>query len=75
MKLKGFSNVYDEIWSGNWSYCIGMLLGIQSQAEGNFVRNGQTSMLRIAGTQGRVLGFQSDSHEKTLNKGGNSTLI
>jgi transcription factor IIIB subunit 2 len=40
-----------------------------SQAEGNFVRDGQTSLLRIGGAQGRVLGFQSDSHEKTLNKG------
>ncbi len=51
------------------------LLEFQSQAEGNFIRNGQSSMLRIAGAQGRVLGFQSDSHEKTLNKGGSSTLI
>ena len=51
------------------------LLGFQSQAEGNFIRNGQSSMLRIAGAQGRVLGFQSDSHEKTLNKGSSSTLI
>ncbi|KAG0621353.1 hypothetical protein M758_3G013100 [Ceratodon purpureus] len=40
-----------------------------SQAEGNFIRNGQSSSLRIAGAQGRMLGFQSDSHEKTLNKG------
>lgn len=42
-----------------------------SQAEGNFIRSGQTSMIRLAGAQGRVLGFQSDSHEKTLNKGKN----
>lgn len=51
------------------------MFGIQSQAEGNFIRCGQTSMLRIAGASGRVLGFQSDSHEKTLSKGGVSNLI
>ena len=41
----------------------------QNQSGGHFVRDGQTSLLRIGPGQGRVLGFRSDSHEKTLNKG------
>lgn len=39
------------------------------------MRDGQTSLLRIGPGQGRVLGFRSDSHEKTLNKGVCSSQI
>ncbi|BBM98857.1 transcription factor IIIB 90 kDa subunit [Marchantia polymorpha subsp. ruderalis] len=46
----------------------------QSQVEGNFVRDGGNSMGRLGVSGGRILGYQSDSHEKTLNKGKNEIL-
>jgi transcription factor IIIB subunit 2 len=43
--------------------------GGQSQVEGNFVKDGQSSFGRLGAGAGRILGYQSDSHEKTIAKG------
>lgn len=48
---------------------VGWSGSLQSQVEGNFVKDGQNSFGRLGAGAGRILGYQSDSHEKTLAKG------
>lgn len=55
----------DNVYSSDPMFSKGA--GGQSQMEGNYVRDGQHSGFGRFG--GRTLGTQSDSHEKTLNKG------
>ncbi|KAL2650892.1 hypothetical protein R1flu_019020 [Riccia fluitans] len=43
----------------------------QSQVVGNFIRDGGSGLGRLGMSGGRILGYQSDSHEKTLTRGKN----
>ncbi|KAJ7523815.1 hypothetical protein O6H91_18G063700 [Diphasiastrum complanatum] len=58
----------DNIYSSDPTFTKGA--GGQSQVVGNFVRDGSFSSFgRIGIGSGHLLGYQSDSHERTLNKG------
>jgi hypothetical protein len=61
--------VYKLGLTHNLLLCIYWLRWTQSQVEGNFVKDGQSSFGRRGAGAGRILGYQSDSHEKTIAKG------